>query len=265
MIFNYSLRDLRLAPYNPVNAGYEQCEPSHSFGPTTRSHLLLHYIVSGKGVFIRGDKSYELSKGMCFIIRPAEVTYYRADANDPWHYIWIGFTVPETPRFLFEDVIDASSADGLFRELEEKRSLYNSEYGSGGVREAYLCGKIAEIIARLQISNSEKPLVNSEMEIVKNHIDTSYETDIKIGEIAEQFHFSSSYLSRAFKKSYGMSPQNYLVEKRLSAAARLMKRHSFSPTAAANAVGYGDIYLFSKMFKRRYGVSPREYKKGKQL
>lgn len=261
MNLNYSLRNLNLAGYNPVNAGYEICEPSHAFGPTTRNHVLLHYIVSGKGIFECGGKHYELSKGMCFIIRPNEVTYYKADDNDPWHYVWVGFTSSETPRFLLKDVINASAAEELFCEIEKNRSLYNSEYGDGGVREAYLCGKIAEIVARLQISNSEKPFQNSEMEIVKNYIDTSYETDIKIGQLAERFHFDSSYFSRAFKKAFGMSPQSYLVAKRLSEAARLMNEYAFSPTAAANAVGYSDIYLFSKMFKRHYGVSPRKYVK----
>lgn len=261
MHFGYRLRDLGLSGYNPVNAGYEACSPSHSYGPTTRDHVLLHYIASGKGVFVRDGKRYNLSKGSCFIIRPQEVTYYEADENDPWHYIWVGFTSAEIPRFLLNDVIDASAAEEIFCELEEKLDLYNSAFGDGGVREAFVCGRIAEIMARLQIAAFGASLENSEMEIAKNYIDTNYGQEIKIGEIAGLFHFDSSYFSRAFKKHFGVSPQTYLVKKRLSEAAKLMQSYGFSPSAAANAVGYSDIYLFSKMFKRHYGIPPREYRK----
>lgn len=260
MQYNYSIRNLRLTGYNPVTVGYERCESSHAFGPTTRTYMLIHYVASGKGIFVRGEKTYELSKGMCFVIRPGEVTYYKADAAEPWHYIWIGFTAREQPSCLLRDVLDASAAGDIFCEIEDKRELYNSEYGDGGVREAYCCGRIGEILARLEIANSSQwTAENSEMDIVKNFIDTSYANDIKISALAEQFHFENSYFSRAFKKRFGVSPQSYLVEKRLSEAALLMTVYGFTPSAAANAVGYGDIYLFSKMFRRRYGVSPRNY------
>ena len=263
MNLNYSLRNLGLSGINPIDIGCERCSPSHSHGPAERKYVLIHYVKSGKGIFTRDGVTHEVKEGQCFVIRPNDITYYKADDEDPWYYIWIGFETGDLPRCLMSDILDAQFAVEVFLELEENIEKYNGEYGDGGVREAYACGKISEIMARLQVSNSENMHENSEMEIVKNYIDTSYETDIKIGALAAQFHFENSYFSRAFKKRFGTSPQNYLVEKRLSAAARLMRVYSFTPSAAACAVGYNDIYLFSKMFKRRYGVSPREYKNGK--
>ncbi len=264
VIKNYLLRNLGLLPCNPVVSGSESCAPSHSYGPTTRTHILIHYVKSGKGIFMRDDKTYELSSGMCFVIRPGEVTYYEADKDDPWHYIWIGFVCTDTPRCLKNDLLYAAHSADVFCEIEENTEKYNSEYGNGGVREAYLCGRICEILALLELENSSPAQkTDSEMEIAKNYIDTKFAEDIKIGELAKTFHFESSYFSRAFKKAFGISPQSYLVDKRLAEAARLMSVYGFSASAAASAVGYSVIYLFSKMFKRRYGVSPREYKKKK--
>ena len=37
--------------YNPVQFGSETCDPGHFFGPSVRTHWLLHYVVYGFGIF----------------------------------------------------------------------------------------------------------------------------------------------------------------------------------------------------------------------
>lgn len=259
----YRLRNLQLSGYNPVNVGVQHCRPAHAYGPTTRGHFLLHYIKSGKGTFRNNENTYVLSSGMCFVIRPDEVTYYEADAADPWHYIWIGFTTDAVPKCLnSNDVLALPFLESVFDEIEDKIAYYNSENGENGIREAWLSGKIAEIMARISL-HYDRPTetkAQNEIRIVKNYIDTRIASRLSVSRIAEQFHLDRAYLSRRFKEVVGVSPQNYIVDMRLREAAKLMTEHSFTPTEAANAVGYTDIYLFSKMFKRHFCVSPREYK-----
>ena len=36
---------------NIFYCGKEKCKPSHSFGPHTRNHFLLHFVESGKGIY----------------------------------------------------------------------------------------------------------------------------------------------------------------------------------------------------------------------
>ena len=43
----FLLSDQHFRDINPVDCGWERCEPSHSFGPTARMYWLLHYVVSG--------------------------------------------------------------------------------------------------------------------------------------------------------------------------------------------------------------------------
>lgn len=72
-------------------SGHEQCEPGHSFGPAVRPCYIIHYIVSGKGKFLCDNTEYELGANKAFLIEPNAMTFYRADFEDPWHYLWIGF------------------------------------------------------------------------------------------------------------------------------------------------------------------------------
>ena len=71
--------------------GYARCEPLHSYGPAVRPNYLLHYVVEGRGIFQMGGATHALSKGEGFLIEPNKQTFYQADAQEPWTYLWIGF------------------------------------------------------------------------------------------------------------------------------------------------------------------------------
>ncbi|MDY5845222.1 MAG: AraC family ligand binding domain-containing protein, partial [Bariatricus sp.] len=47
---NENFVDLGLYQY-----GWEQCTPSHSFGPAARNHFLFHYVISGTGLLLADD------------------------------------------------------------------------------------------------------------------------------------------------------------------------------------------------------------------
>ena len=258
----YLLSNRQLSPVNPLNAGWEKCAPSHAYGPHTRHYWLLHYIVSGKGIFESHGVSHTLGAGQCFVIRPGEVTYYRADAEDPWHYIWLGFTVTmPLPEILTQsDTFDARMLSDVFAEIEARSDFFCGKAGDGGAREAYLCGKGVELIALLHAAGSDAAALPRAVSIAKNLIDTEFASDLTVASIAERLHHDRAYFSRCFRAAVGMSPQAYLVERRMTEAARLMTECGFSPSTAATAVGYPDLFSFSKGFKKRFGIPPRAYK-----
>ena len=88
---NENFIDLTLYQY-----GWEQCDPSHSFGPAARNHFLFHYILSGTGVLNANNekgitKSYQVKSGQGFMIFPHQICTYIADQNLPWEYVWLEF------------------------------------------------------------------------------------------------------------------------------------------------------------------------------
>ena len=60
------------------NCGLERCAPGQTWGPGIRDHYLIHLVVSGKGVFEVGGRTYEVTPGDLFF-QPAHPLYGRRD------------------------------------------------------------------------------------------------------------------------------------------------------------------------------------------
>ncbi len=242
--------NLNLHDYNPVAFGYESCSPGHYYGPAVRSYWLLHYVSSGKGIFVREGETHILKKGDLFIIPPFIETYYEADQNTPWNYVWIGFTTKNPPAPSFETpVIHCPEAATLFEEMKlcGKKNKGKAEF---------LVAKLWELISLLSEETETKPdYVEQSIQYMKNE----YMNSISISELANNLRIDRSYFSNIFKEQIGISPMKYLSNLRLSIAAELMVKNDTSPTTAALSCGYSDIYHFSKAFKKEFGVSPRNY------
>ena len=64
--------------------GCSRTESLHSFGPASKPHYLIHYVLDGRGVFRFHDKEYRLEAGYGFLIQPNELAFYQADEKEPW-------------------------------------------------------------------------------------------------------------------------------------------------------------------------------------
>ena len=235
---------------NPVSYGYQTCEPSHSYGPAVRTHWLLHYVVSGTGIFLRDGQQHQVRPGEAFVIPPFLETYYEADATDPWKYIWIGFTSDmELPPELQKPVIRFPGMGNIFENMRRCQNMQNG-------KSAFLAGCIWELLSVTLESNNQK---NNYIEQALHYMNAEYMTNLSVALLAQRLNLDRCYFSTLFNRQVGVSPSQYLVKLRLEKAAELMLYHNQSPSVAAASVGYTDIYNFSKMFKKKYGCAPRHY------
>lgn len=251
---NYSeiVIDYHYAGLNPMQFGYEHCTPSHSYGPAVRTHWLLHYVVSGFGIFTREGVTHRIGPGQMFVIPPYLETYYEADSERPWKYMWVGFTTEEQlPEIFSQPVISCPDVGALFDEMLACSSMENG-------RSAFLSGCLWKLVAVLL--DRGKPKADY-IDKALSYMHTEYTRQITIKDIAERLGLDRSYFSAIFSERVGTSPSEYLINLRLAKAAELMTVYGERPSTAAMSVGYEDLYHFSKIFKKHFGVSPREYKK----
>lgn len=245
--------DKHLEGLNPVLCGWQKCEASHAFGPAVRSYYLLHYVLSGSGTFTSGGQTHHLQQGDIFVIRPEESTFYCADAHTPWHYIWAGFHCnAQLAALLRQNVLTLPAAGPLFSSMVAASSMVNG-------RELYICSKLYELLALIEAQENHPATKDDAIRRALTLLDNEYMKDISISQLAEKLNLDRSYFSVLFKRGTGLSPQNYLTNLRLTRATELMQQKGFSVSEAAIAVGYTDVYVFSRIFKQNRGVSPRAY------
>ena len=72
---------------------------------------------------------------------------------------------------------------------------------------------------------------------------------------------SRSHLCHRFRECFGSSISEYVIRKRMATAQRMLYEYNLRPGEIAEAVGYPNIFQFSKQFKKSFGVSPSEYRK----
>jgi YesN/AraC family two-component response regulator len=83
--------------------------------------------------------------------------------------------------------------------------------------------------------------------------------NIHYKELAELGLMSQQYLSRLFTRYTGQSLKEYIMRTKLDYALELLDSTRTNVTETAEALGYADMYTFSKQFKRCHGISPSQY------
>jgi AraC family L-rhamnose operon regulatory protein RhaS len=92
-------------------------------------------------------------------------------------------------------------------------------------------------------------------------IRSSYAGALILEDIAGFAGVSLRHLNRLFKKTYGTSPWQYLLEIRLDAAKNLLLTTELPIGRIALECGFSDPNYFSRCFSRRNGASPRTFRK----
>lgn len=93
--------------------------------------------------------------------------------------------------------------------------------------------------------------------ILQHYPDCTYDLNAYLGSLP----FNTEYLKKMFKKETGLTPLQYLTDRRLENAASTLStfwgKGNISETA--RMCGFSDPLYFSRLFKKKYGVSPRNY------
>lgn len=248
--YDCPVADKKLKDFNPLVFGEQHCPPSYSFGPASRGHYLIHYVVSGKGRLYIGKNAYIIRKNQAFIIKPDEFAKYTADSSEPWHYIWIGFKGELAKKFdtLQSPVIDVKT--DIFTEMLSVRYLKNTI-------EEFLAGKLFCYYSLVFDSKEKADYVSQ----VINYINAYYTTfDCTVEKISGFINLERHYLARIFRQKTGKTVKEFITEKRMTNAKKLIE-NGFDVKTTSELSGYSDQFVFSKAFKKYYGISPIKSRK----
>lgn len=254
--------------------GWEQCEPLHSYGPFIRNHYLFHYIISGTGTLYSTDSKgvtheYKIKSGQGFLICPKQNNTYSADAEHPWEYAWVEFDglrvkeALELAGISFDSPLYHSNAKDLSLALKDEM-LYISHHSNES--SFSLIGHLYLILDYLTRSSSSRTtvkqgrLIDFYVREAISFVEQNFQNDISVEDISNFCNLNRSYFGKIFKDAIGKSPQDFLINYRMTKAAELLKLSNLSIHDISNAVGYQNQLHFSRAFKKVYNISPRQWR-----
>lgn len=84
---------------------------------------------------------------------------------------------------------------------------------------------------------------------------------ITVGELAEAIGLSEDYFGRRFRRTFGQSPQAWLMRRRMLAAGRHLRDSEMTIAQCAALADYTDVSQFTRQFRRTLGVPPSRYRR----
>jgi AraC-like DNA-binding protein len=253
--------------------GRVRCEPGWRLAPDWAQGLQdfdLWFVWAGRGLMQCSDEEVPLAPGTCFWMRPGR--RYEA-TQDPAarlgvSYVHFELLTARGRRLPLSDFIPPVEAvvvrhftffDVTMSRLIEARR----EPGGPAVAIGLLASLLVDLIALPP---------QAEAGIERHHREAILQATARIREspgaspgvadLARQTGYSVDHFSRVFRRVTGRRPQAYIIEAKLDRARQLLAESALTVGQIAEALGYRDIFFFSRQFREHAGCAPSAYRRG---
>lgn len=218
----------------------------------------LYYIVRGVAYIHAAGRSHALEAGHWYLLPPGHSFAYEC----PHAMEHVYFHIRLCGENGFELV--ESDLDVLTVAVPEALSNAFLVHEDGGLEvQLRLYSRLLQILQlfcdaqgiRLK-SYSFSPCIERAMRFINANLSFTLSAD----RIAENAFVSRSTLEKHFRRELSASVRQYVADRVLAEAARLLKDPSLSIGEISDLLGFADPLYFSKKFRQGYGISPRAYR-----
>lgn len=118
------------------------------------------------------------------------------------------------------------------------------------------------LLQLLQERFGEPVNVDRRIRAARAYLDQHFDQPVSLVELAAAAHVSARQLGELFRRQLGMTPHQYLIEKRMQVAWQLLETGQLSVRQVAEQTGYGSLSAFSDRFHKHFGHAPRHIRRG---
>jgi AraC family transcriptional regulator, arabinose operon regulatory protein len=193
--------------------------------------------------------------------------HYYGNLQSAWSHSWMHCSGPEVGAILKACAIPVRKripvADPSLMEHFILEAM--AELGGWSRPDATILRNYFENFARSvsrHISRPRRPkqLAPAGLLAVRSYVEQHFMERLSLGRLASQAGWSPPHLCTEFRRFFGIPVIQFVQQLRMNRAIYLLRDHNRRIGEIGNAVGYADLYTFSKMFKRCVGLSPTEFR-----
>jgi AraC family transcriptional regulator, exoenzyme S synthesis regulatory protein ExsA len=237
------------------------------------------YILSGRRIFHKNQRSWELKEGTCFFVKKGThiaekpqnedwcvMVFFMPDSflsqvmNENWRSLPLNdLPEPGSDHVLSLDVDDLSKSFFL------SMPPYFSQVPPPP--ENLLELKFKELVLCLLANSNNKPLLaylknlsNQKYQSLAEIMENNYTFNLTLDEYAKLACKSVPTFKREFKRIFNDTPAKWILRKRLNLATDLLQRTSLSIGEIVFECGFENQTHFSRVFKEKMGVQPSQFR-----
>lgn len=221
---------------------------------------VMEFINEGEGYVISGDKKIKVGKGDVIYLREGDRHNYYTDKKNPYTKTRMNFNSPivdalaEKTGVARATVIHCPDAGAYFDALIET--------ASGGVPNLSRVNTIFLLVVSILLRAGDELNIESSYSLadkIKELLDCAVYSSKNINEISDELHLSRQHVSKLFTTKFGVSPIQYLADKKIDAAKRALKYTDVPVKKICNMPGFSSQQYFSFVFKSKTGLRPLEH------
>ena len=254
-------------------AGQISDEPDWKFPSHKHEDLCeLIYISEGEGEFIINNNFYLAHKGDILVYNQGVIHDEKSNPANPLRTYFCGignllikgmeegFVIPQNIEPVIHTNKYMHKVENYISDIFEECS--SQVLGYEAVCNNLLLSLIILITRIIRTQNVMPAHLNTNTlgYQIKEYIDKNYTQDISLNKIANRIYVSQHYLSHVFKQETGYSPINYLINRRIGEAKKLLLTTEMTIFEISALVGYENPNYFTMLFKKATGVSPSKFR-----
>ena len=224
---------------------------------------IFEYVYSGKGYIECEGIKYSVGAGDFYFLNNNTSHIYYSDPDEPYRKIWINVrgtliaklleaysvtapvvVLPLDVKALLEEICEIFKEDC---ELDSK------------LERTSLC--LHKIIAMMDKALRKEDVSIDLPQRLKMYIDNRESFSLTVEQLAEKFHLNSNYTTSVFKRKYGTTPKQYMLERKMTHAKQLLANKNCEIKEIAATLSFSSVYHFSNTFKRLTGQTPSEFRR----
>lgn len=254
----------------PTSTGYEiRTDTSYDWDGRKRGQTpftVLQHTISGAGNLRYENRTYRVRPGETLLVIVPHNHRYWLERDGRWEFFWISMNGQDALRIHQAILSAVGPILNLKPETIEGLADCSRRLLEGGADAPGSASAIAYEAAMLLYDDvfGSHPVVSQEfraMQHVIDHINANLQQPLPVEKLAEVSGLSRAHFSRVFAASEGMPPAEFVMQKRLQRATKLLTREvQLSVKEVSILSGFEDPNYFAKVFRRHFGASPTEFR-----
>lgn len=236
-------------------------------GTHVHPHFEICVVTFGRGVFYAEDQVFSIQEGDVILITPGVPHDYSSVTPIRFAVLQVDHLSHELERLFFQMTNEESLH--LFPlahyALERFEKLFSVWLHMTSVRPNQLFNRLlktwVELFMLFLLDRIEQQDSRITLDAIAEYIRTNLDKEMRVTDLARMIRMSESGLRSCFKKTYGLSPKQYLQQYRMSEAKMLLTFSDKTVQQIASGVGFPNIHAFSAWFQKQTGMSPTAWRK----